>query len=172
MAVPARGRRAATASRGGRAASIAGTAITGARATTGARASTGATTTGGATGPATGRGGATIRRVLRLGLALAALTGVASETAPADKPTEVVASRSGFSPRVLSLRKGETVRLLLRTADDEHCFAVDAFRVEKRIVPGKPTTLDLTPDRTGSFPFYCCLEPDRESMRGRLVVAE
>lgn len=92
--------------------------------------------------------------------------------APAQDEVEVVAAREGFRPKALKVRKGETVRLLLTTTDEEHCFAVDAFRVEKRIVPGKTTTLDLTPDRVGSFPFYCCLEPASEAMRGRLVVAE
>lgn len=85
---------------------------------------------------------------------------------------EVVASRAGFKPKLLKARKGESLRLLLKTADDEHCFALDALRVEKRIVPGRTTTLDLTPDRAGEFPFYCCLEPENETLRGRLVVAE
>lgn len=85
-----------------------------------------------------------------------------------------MASKDGFRPSRLELRKGETVRLRLTSADREHCFAVDAFRVEKRIVPGRVTTLDLTPDRTGSFPFYCCLESGRaaETERGTIVVTD
>lgn len=92
--------------------------------------------------------------------------------AAAQGEIEVVASKAGFRPKMLSLEKGEAVRLVLTTADDEHCFAVDAFRVEKRIVPGRATRLDLTPDRAGTFVFHCCLEPDAEAQRGRLVVAE
>jgi heme/copper-type cytochrome/quinol oxidase subunit 2 len=90
----------------------------------------------------------------------------------ADQATEVVASRQGFKPKVLNLRKGELARLRLTTADDEHCFAIDAFRVEKRIAPGRATLVDLTPDRVGTFPFYCCLEPDNAALQGRLVVSE
>ena len=82
------------------------------------------------------------------------------------------ASRNGFKPKAVSLRKGETARILLTTIDDEHCFAVDGLRVEKRIVRGKTTTLELTVDRTGTFPFHCCLEPESQAMRGRLVVTE
>lgn len=85
---------------------------------------------------------------------------------------EVVASRGGVRPKLLNLRKGETTRLVLKTADVEHCFAVDALRVEKRVVPGKATILELTPDRAGSFPFYCCLEPEAEALRGKVVVSE
>jgi cytochrome c oxidase subunit II len=72
------------------------------------------------------------------------------------------------------LRRGEAVRLELTTADAEHCFAVDALRIEKRIVPGKTTTLDLTPDRVGTFAYYCCLESGAaaDKQRGKLIVTE
>lgn len=86
----------------------------------------------------------------------------------------VRASRSGFTPNTITLRRGEATRVELTSADGEHCFAVDALRVEKRIVPGKTTGLDLTPDRTGTFSFYCCLESGAaaEKEKGRLVVTE
>jgi heme/copper-type cytochrome/quinol oxidase subunit 2 len=85
---------------------------------------------------------------------------------------ELVASHGGFKPPRLKLRKGETARLWLKTADEEHCFAIDAWRVEKRIVPGKTTSVELTPDRAGEFPFYCCLEPDNKALQGKLLVVE
>lgn len=91
---------------------------------------------------------------------------------PAQEEIEVVVSRGGFRPAVLKLNRGETVRLLLRSADAEHCFAVDALRVEKRIEPGRTTLLELTPERAGEHPFYCCLEPDDTRQRGKLIVAE
>ena len=93
---------------------------------------------------------------------------------PEEQPIEIVASKEGFSPSALRLRRGETVRLELTTADEEHCFAIDALRVEKRIVPGRTTQLELTPDRAGVFHFYCCLEPPEvaRKLRGRLDVTE
>lgn len=84
----------------------------------------------------------------------------------------VVASKDGFRPRVLNLHKSETVRLVLTTSDVEHCFAVDELRVEKRIVPGRATELDLTPDRSGTYRFYCCLEAGNEKLHGRLSIGE
>jgi heme/copper-type cytochrome/quinol oxidase subunit 2 len=91
-----------------------------------------------------------------------------------DETLEIVASRQGFRPRVVNVRKGQPVRLLLSSADGEHCFALDALRIEKRIVPGKATVLDLTPDRSGTFPFYCCLEEGAaaDSENGRLVIID
>ena len=86
---------------------------------------------------------------------------------------EVVATKAGFKPKVLKLRKGDTTRLVLKSGDgEEHCFAVDELRVEKRIRAGKPTPLEVTPERAGSFAFYDCLEPESQVLRGKLVVAE
>ena len=64
--------------------------------------------------------------------------------------------------------------IVLSSADAEHCFAIDALRVEKRIVPGRTTTLELAPDRAGVFPFYCCLESGDAAAieRGQLTVTE
>ena len=107
------------------------------------------------------------RRALAAGLLV--LFGV---EAPAQDRLAVQASRSGFKPKVITLRKGEVVHVVLTTADVEHCFAVDGLRIEKRIVPGKATELDLAADRAGTLPFYCCLEPDEAAQRGRIVVTE
>ena len=101
-----------------------------------------------------------------LGLLLGANLAMAQER------LKVEASRAGFKPKVIALRKGETVRLVLTTADEEHCFAVDALRIEKRIVPGRATEVDVAVEKPGTLPFYCCLEPDREALRGRIVVRE
>ena len=85
---------------------------------------------------------------------------------------EIVVSRSGFNPKLVELRSGDSVSIRLRTEDVEHCFAVDAFRIEKRVVPGRTTTAEFTADRAGEFAFYCCLEPDNAALRGRLIVRD
>jgi heme/copper-type cytochrome/quinol oxidase subunit 2 len=87
---------------------------------------------------------------------------------------ELVASSEGFQPKVVSVRKGDAVRLKISSADGDHCFALDAWRIEKRVRAGKPTLVDIAPERAGTFPFHCCLETgaaaDKE--HGRLVVTE
>jgi len=107
----------------------------------------------------------------RIAVVMAAALVALGAAAPQDD-VELVASKAGFRPRQLKLRKGETAKLVLKTADEEHCFALDAWRVEKRIAPGKATTLELTPDRAGEFPFYCCLEPENKALQGKLLVVE
>jgi hypothetical protein len=94
--------------------------------------------------------------------------------APAARPAErveIVISREGFRPDRVTLRRGETVQLSLTTTDGEHCFAVDAFRVEKRVRPGRPSQAELTPDRTGTFVYHDCLAGP-EGKPGQLVVVE
>jgi heme/copper-type cytochrome/quinol oxidase subunit 2 len=83
---------------------------------------------------------------------------------------EVLAVKGGWRPSVLNAKRGEPTRLLLRTEDGERCFAIDELRIEKRIVPGRATSLEFTPDRTGNFAFYDCLSP--EAKKGRLAVTE
>jgi heme/copper-type cytochrome/quinol oxidase subunit 2 len=82
----------------------------------------------------------------------------------------VVVSKAGWRPAVINVKKGEPTRLLLKTEDDEHCFAIDELRIEKRIVPGKATPLELTADKAGNYAFYDCLNP--EGRKGRLAVSE
>jgi heme/copper-type cytochrome/quinol oxidase subunit 2 len=106
------------------------------------------------------------------GLALAAA--LAAGAAPAGPELAVKLSRRGFEPARITVRRGETTRLVLTAVDGEHCFAVDALRVEKRVVPGRPTRLELAPQQAGVFPFYCCLESGEAARveRGELTVAE
>lgn len=94
--------------------------------------------------------------------------------APGEEPVKVSVSKEGFDPKVVNVRKGESLRLELTSGDTEHCFALDAFRVEKRILPGRTTIVEVVSDRVGTFPFYCCLESGAAAERehGRLVVAE
>jgi cytochrome c oxidase subunit II len=103
-----------------------------------------------------------------LGLWLGAAVSARAET------VDLSVSASGFQPKVVNVRKGETVRLHLTSAGGEHCFALDAWRIEKRIRPGQATVVELVPDRAGTFPFYCCLESGAAAERehGRLVVTE
>jgi heme/copper-type cytochrome/quinol oxidase subunit 2 len=105
-----------------------------------------------------------------LGLAIA----VSTAAAPAGPEVAITVSRNGFQPSRITVRRGETTRLVLTATEGEHCFAIEAFRVEKRVVPGRATHLELTPGQAGVFPFYCCLESGEAARveRGELTVTE
>ena len=123
------------------------------------------------------RGGERVRRAGLVALAAAFAAVGASDGLPAPQPGATVtirASRRGFQPSTLSLRRGELVHVVLSSADGEHCFAVDELRIEKRIVPGRETRFDFTPERIGAFVFQCCLESGDAlaTERGQLSVVE
>jgi heme/copper-type cytochrome/quinol oxidase subunit 2 len=83
-------------------------------------------------------------------------------------------SAQGFRPQTVVVHRGDPLRLTIASGGGEHCFALEALRVEKRVVVGSPVSLTLTPDKPGSFPFYCCLEAGEAASRerGMLVVTE
>jgi hypothetical protein len=104
------------------------------------------------------------------GWALAALL-VAAPLRP-DDAVDVVIAKDGFRPSTLRVRRGDTLKLRVRSADEEHCFALDQLRIEKRVLPGATVLVEVTPDRAGTFRFHCCLEDADTGPHGDLVVSD
>jgi cytochrome c oxidase subunit 2 len=74
----------------------------------------------------------------------------------------------------LHLPLGQPVKLLLRSKDVLHDFAVAQLRVKMDMVPGMVTHTWFTPTRTGSFDLLCeeLCGIGHFAMRGRFVVDE
>jgi cytochrome c oxidase subunit II len=74
----------------------------------------------------------------------------------------------------LHLPVGKPVKMLLRSKDVNHQYAVPQFRVKMDMVPGMVTYFWLTPTRTGSFDALCeqLCGVAHFAMRGRVVVDE
>ncbi|MBB6093100.1 cytochrome c oxidase subunit 2 [Povalibacter uvarum] len=74
----------------------------------------------------------------------------------------------------LHLPLDKPVKMLLRSKDVNHQFAVPQFRVKMDVVPGMVTYFWLTPTRTGSFDALCeqLCGMAHFAMRGRVVVDE
>lgn len=72
----------------------------------------------------------------------------------------------------LHLPLDKPVKLLLRSKDVLHNFAVPQFRVKMDLVPGMVTYIWLTPTRTGSFEILCqeLCGLAHFVMRGRVIV--
>jgi len=68
----------------------------------------------------------------------------------------------------------QPVKILLRSKDVLHNFAVAQFRVKMDMVPGMVTYLWLTPTRTGAFDILCeeLCGVAHFAMRGRVIVQE
>jgi len=78
-----------------------------------------------------------------------------------------------FSPE-LHLPLNVPVKVLMRSKDVDHQFAVPQFRVKMDMVPGMVTYFWFTPTRTGSFDALCeqLCGLAHFGMRGRVVVDE
>ena len=67
----------------------------------------------------------------------------------------ITARRFGFTPNVITLKKGETVKLRLTSEDVTHGFFMKALKLDELIVPGQPTEVTLTPQQEGRYTTIC-----------------
>ena len=107
---------------------------------------------------------------------IAALLVVAAVSAqePAQNRREltIVAKDHVFTPDRIEVSQDDLVKITLRSEDVPVSFAIDAYRIVRR-VPGKTSlTFEFRADQPGTFPFYCNLttDPGCKDMRGTLNV--
>lgn len=95
-------------------------------------------------------------------------------TASAPKVIEVVAKRFTFEPERIEVTQGDTVRLVVRSADGVHGVAIKKFKVEKKIPRGgEPVTIEFVASEAGTFPILCSeyCGKGHDEMKGTLVVS-
>jgi cytochrome c oxidase subunit 2 len=108
-------------------------------------------------------------------LALALLA--AAPASPAAEPEVVVrldARKFHYTPREIVLKRGVPVVLELTALDRVHGFNLPDFGLRADLVPGQVTRLRLTPDKTGTFVFFCDVfcGDGHEEMNGTLTIKE
>jgi len=98
----------------------------------------------------------TVRNLSRAVCALA-LAGALSQSraAAAERVVEITAKRFEFSPREVTLKRGETVRLQLHSEDVVHGFFQRKLGIDTEIEPGKTTEVVVTPAEAGRFLVIC-----------------
>ncbi len=92
---------------------------------------------------------------------------------PAPRIIEVVAKRFAFEPSRIEVTEGETVRLVVRSADGVHGFGIRKFKVAEEIPRGgHPVTIEFTAAAVGEFEILCSeyCGKGHEEMKARLVV--
>jgi cytochrome c oxidase subunit 2 len=86
---------------------------------------------------------------------------------------EVVARQFEFSPSVLEVTKGDRVRILVRSEDKLHGFAIPRLRID-RLLPsnGKVATIEFDAKDAGTFEIICSEScgTGHKGMRGSLVI--
>ena len=68
----------------------------------------------------------------------ALLAGTALSAQQSGERFVVTVSASGFQPSRIEATKGDAIVIEVRSAGGEHCFAIDALRVEKRVRAERP----------------------------------
>jgi cytochrome c oxidase subunit 2 len=93
------------------------------------------------------------------GLALVAgLLAVTSPPARAQNEPRVImitAKRFEFSPNLITLARGETVKLQIKSEDVTHGLFLRPLGIDTEIVPGRVTELTVTPETAGTYRAIC-----------------
>jgi cytochrome c oxidase subunit 2 len=68
---------------------------------------------------------------------------------------EITAKRFEFSPKEITLKKGEPVTLRLKSEDVTHGFFVRPLKIDSDIPAGKSVDVAVTPAAVGKFTTIC-----------------
>lgn len=79
-----------------------------------------------------------------------------------------------FDPSEITVKKGETVKIVLNAVDMPHDFVVDELDVRTEIAqPGETVEVEFTPTEAGEYEYYCSVGNHRaQGMVGTLTVTE
>ena len=104
-----------------------------------------------------------------LALQVFVLTGAASPEAVEIKMT---AKKYAFDPKVITVKQGDQVRLIITALDRDHGFKLEAYGINQKLVKGKPTTIEFSADKPGTFQFQCSefCGFGHLRMKGKLIV--
>lgn len=103
---------------------------------------------------------------------LAAAFAAGQDQAPNRRDVTIIARDHRFSPDRIEATRDDLVRVTLTSEDRAYSFAIDAYRILKRVGPGRTIVFDFRADQAGTFAFYCNLtsDPACREMTGTLVV--
>jgi heme/copper-type cytochrome/quinol oxidase subunit 2 len=113
-----------------------------------------------------------MRRLLFASLMLAAAHAWAQEPAQNRRDFTIVAKDHVFTPDKMDVSQDDLVKVTLRSDDVPVSFAIDAYRIIKRVPGHSSITFEFRADQPGTFAFYCNLttDPGCKDMKGTLSV--
>ena len=105
---------------------------------------------------------------------LAAALALAQEQTPNRREFTIVARESTFEPDRIEVTRNDLVRVTLRSDGVPRTFAIDAYRISKRVGGGQTITFEFYANQAGTFTFYCNLTTVEacKEMKGTLVVGK
>jgi cytochrome c oxidase subunit 2 len=84
----------------------------------------------------------------------------------------MTAKKYEFDPSLITVKKGEKVRLIITATDRDHGFKLDAFEINQVLKRGDTEIIEFTANKVGSFEFKCSVYCGKghHGMKGKLVV--
>jgi plastocyanin len=103
-------------------------------------------------------------------------TGSVSSSVPdktSVKTFEVAGGAFYFKPNMLTVKEGDTVRIVFKNEGGMHDWALDEFNVRTPVIKsGESATVEFVANKVGTFEYYCSVGNHRAmGMVGKLVVA-
>jgi cytochrome c oxidase subunit 2 len=91
---------------------------------------------------------------------------------PKPRVIKVIAKKFEFVPGEIHVKQGETVTLQFTAPEVPMGFNLADFNLRADIMPGKVASVELTPDKAGTFTFLCDVfcGTGHEDMSGTLIV--
>jgi len=88
------------------------------------------------------------------------VAGIASSAAPTQaadgiRTVNITAKRFSFEPAEVTLKKGEPVKLVLKSEDVTHGIFVRPLKLDQDIPAGKTVEVTITPQTAGKFTAIC-----------------
>ncbi len=85
---------------------------------------------------------------------------------------EVDGSSFKFEPNTITVKKGQKTRIVFSNIDGMHDFNVKELGIATKVIKtGEKDTVEFTPDKTGTFEYYCSVGQHRANgMTGTMVV--
>ena len=101
-------------------------------------------------------------------------TTVATTSTPKIVEFTVTGKNYSFTPNIISVKKGDTVKITFKDTQGFHDFKIDEFNVATpQIKGGSEAVVQFVADKSGSFQYYCSVGKHRANgMWGTLTVTE
>ena len=84
----------------------------------------------------------------------------------------MIAKKFDFVPSEIKVKKGDTVRLKVKSIDVPHGIAIREYDIKVGLPAGEEKAVEFVADKTGEFEFYCSVYcgSGHGMMRGKLIV--
>ena len=99
--------------------------------------------------------------------------GQEAQAAQAEARTiQVTAKKYEFNPRVIDVKQGEHIKLIITATDHDHGFECGDLHINQLLKKGDAATIEFTADQAGTFPFHCShfCGLGHLKMKGKIVV--